>query len=138
MDSKAFDALLECIAEGDLDTCEQVPAGDEDGFLVNPLGGPAVDMSGPAGYVLNFVFSHIYHYRAESLSSCAFEMKDTTGSVLPLCSMRWPAQNDNFGRFVQYSRRVPTIEDSSNTLIQGVSGYREGRARSMIDEHGGC
>ena len=62
VDSKAFDALLECIAEGDLDTCEQVPAGDEDGFLVNPLGGLAVDMSGPAGYVLNFVFSHIYHH----------------------------------------------------------------------------
>ena len=35
VDSTAFDALLECIAEGDLDTCEQVPAGDEDGFLVN-------------------------------------------------------------------------------------------------------
>ena len=118
VDSKAFDALLECIAEGDLDTCEQVPAGDEDGFLVNPLGGLAVDMSGPAGYVLKFVFSHIcHHYRAESLSYCSFEMKDTTGSVLPLCSMRWPAQHHNLGRFVQYSRSVSAIEDSSNTLI---------------------
>ena len=51
MDSAAFDALIECIAEGDFDTFEQVPAGDEDGFLVNPLGGIAVDMAGPAGYV---------------------------------------------------------------------------------------
>ena len=51
VDSAAFDALIECIAEGDFDTCEQVPAGDEDGFLVNPLGGIAVDMAGPAGYV---------------------------------------------------------------------------------------
>ena len=51
VDSTAFDALIECISEGDFDTCEQVPAGDEDGFLVNPLGGIAVDMAGPAGYV---------------------------------------------------------------------------------------
>lgn len=51
VDSAAFDALTECIAQGDFDTCEQVPAGDEDGFLVNPLGGLAFDMAGPAGYV---------------------------------------------------------------------------------------
>ena len=51
VDSDAFDALIECIAEGDFDTCQEVPAGDDDGFLVNPLGGLAVDMAGAAGYV---------------------------------------------------------------------------------------
>ncbi|CAN0483879.1 unnamed protein product, partial [Scytosiphon promiscuus] len=49
VDTEAFDALTECIAQGDFDTCEEVPAGDEDGFLVNPLGGLAVNMAGPAG-----------------------------------------------------------------------------------------
>ena len=51
VDSTSFDALIEFISEGAFDTCEQVPARDEDGFLVNPLGGIAVDMAGPAGYV---------------------------------------------------------------------------------------
>ena len=51
VDSKAFDALTECVTEGDFALCEQVPAGDEDGLLVNPLGGIAVDMAGPARYV---------------------------------------------------------------------------------------
>ena len=51
VDTEAFDALIECVAEGDFDTCEQVPAGDDDGFLVNPLGGIAVDMAGASGYV---------------------------------------------------------------------------------------
>ena len=50
VDSDAFDALIDCISEGDFDTCEQVPAGDEDGFLVNPLGGLAINMAGPARY----------------------------------------------------------------------------------------
>lgn len=49
VDREAFTALTECIAEGDFGKCAQVPAGDEDGFLVNPLGGLAVDMAGPAG-----------------------------------------------------------------------------------------
>lgn len=49
VDSEAFAAFTECIAEGDFGKCEQVPAGDENGFLVNPLGGLAVDMAGPAG-----------------------------------------------------------------------------------------
>ena len=50
VDSDAFDALIDCISEGDFDTCEQVSAGDEDGFLVNPLGGLATNMAGPARY----------------------------------------------------------------------------------------
>ena len=50
VDPGAFAALIECISEGDFDTCEQVPAGDDDGFLVNPLGGLATDMAGPARY----------------------------------------------------------------------------------------
>ena len=50
VDNDAFDALIDCISEGDFDTCEQVPAGDEDGFLVNPLGGLATNMAGPARY----------------------------------------------------------------------------------------
>ena len=60
MDSDAFDALMECIVEGDFDKCDQVPARDEDGFLVNPLGSLAVDMSGPAGciYVLRKAQNH--------------------------------------------------------------------------------
>ncbi|CAM9166878.1 unnamed protein product, partial [Laminaria digitata] len=52
VDSIAFDALTECVAEGDFGKCEQVPAGDEDGFLVNPLGGLAIDMAGPAPHAL--------------------------------------------------------------------------------------
>ncbi|CAM9447778.1 unnamed protein product [Laminaria digitata] len=32
--------------------CELVPAGDEDGFLVNPLGGIAVEMAGAANHAL--------------------------------------------------------------------------------------
>ncbi|CAM9093102.1 unnamed protein product [Laminaria digitata] len=52
VDSKAFDALTECVTEGDFALCEQVPAGDEDGLLVNPLGGIAVDMAGPASHAL--------------------------------------------------------------------------------------
>ena len=64
VDSDAFDALIECISEGDFDTCEQVPAGDEDGFLVNPLGGLATSMAGPARY------------------SCVF------GTMHPLCRIR--------------------------------------------------
>ena len=45
---EAFDALLECVAEGTLDKCEVVPAGDEEGFLVQPIGGIAVESTGPA------------------------------------------------------------------------------------------
>ena len=56
MDSDAFDALIECVSEGDFDTCENVPAGDEDGFLVNPLGGLATNMAGPARY-----YCGLYH-----------------------------------------------------------------------------
>ena len=48
VDREAFDALTACIAEGDFDMCELVPAGDEDGVLVNPLGGNTVDMAGAA------------------------------------------------------------------------------------------
>lgn len=50
MDPDAFDALVECIAEGDFDKCEQVPAGNDDSFLIQPIGGIAVDMAGPARY----------------------------------------------------------------------------------------
>lgn len=50
VDSFAFDALEECIAMGSYDLCEEVPSGDVDGYLVQPLGGIAVDMAGPARY----------------------------------------------------------------------------------------
>ena len=49
--SAAFGALIKCISEGYFGTGEHVPGRDEDGFLVNPLGGIAVDMAGPARYV---------------------------------------------------------------------------------------
>ncbi|CAN0380665.1 unnamed protein product, partial [Laminaria digitata] len=49
VDSVDFDALTECIAQGDFDTCELVPAGNDDGRLSNPLGGIAVEMAGAAG-----------------------------------------------------------------------------------------
>ncbi|CAM9505578.1 unnamed protein product, partial [Laminaria digitata] len=52
VDPDAFDALLECVAEGDFDKCEQVPAGDESGFLIQPIGGNAVDFTGPASSAL--------------------------------------------------------------------------------------
>lgn len=48
MDSDAFEALIECVSEGTLDKCELVPPGDETGYLINPLGGLAVDMAGAA------------------------------------------------------------------------------------------
>ncbi|CAM9167488.1 unnamed protein product, partial [Laminaria digitata] len=48
VDPDAFAALTECIAGRDFDKCDQVPAGDEDGYLVNPMGGMSVDMAGPA------------------------------------------------------------------------------------------
>lgn len=51
VDPDAFDLLVECIAESDFDKCEQVPAGDENGFLIQPIGGTAVDMAGAARYV---------------------------------------------------------------------------------------
>lgn len=49
VDPDAFAALQDCIYSGNFDTCESVPAGDPNGFLINPLGGISVDMSGPAG-----------------------------------------------------------------------------------------
>lgn len=49
VDPGAFAALQHCIFSGDFYACEQVPAGDESGYLINPLGGIAVDMAAPAG-----------------------------------------------------------------------------------------
>lgn len=49
VDPDAFTALQDCVFSGDFETCEGVPAGDPNGFLINPLGGHPVDMSGPAG-----------------------------------------------------------------------------------------
>ena len=71
----AFDALIECIAEGDFDTCQEVPAGNDDGFLVNPLGGLAVDMAGAAGY--DCVLQH------EVRSTCPFKLIMTTERLSP-------------------------------------------------------
>ncbi|CAM9232439.1 unnamed protein product, partial [Laminaria digitata] len=48
VDPTAFVALEECVAQGDFAICEQVPAGDENGFLIQPIGGTAVDFLGPA------------------------------------------------------------------------------------------
>lgn len=49
VDPDAFVALQDCVFSGDFEICEGVPAGDPNGFLINPLGGHPVDMSGPAG-----------------------------------------------------------------------------------------
>ena len=49
VDPTAFDALVECVASADFDTCEAVPAGGTEN-LENPLGGIATDMAGPARY----------------------------------------------------------------------------------------
>lgn len=49
--SEALDNLAEYEGGVEFKTCEQGPGGDEDDFLVNLLGGIAVDMSGPAGLV---------------------------------------------------------------------------------------
>lgn len=49
VDPDAFEALQDCIYDGDFNTCEAVPAGDSNGYLINPLGGRPVDMAGPAG-----------------------------------------------------------------------------------------
>lgn len=48
VDPAAFAALTECIAEADFEKCDSVPSGDDDGYLINPLGGMAVDMAGPS------------------------------------------------------------------------------------------
>lgn len=50
VDEEAFKALEECIASGNVDVCEAVPAGNEEGFLANPIAAFAVDMAGPARY----------------------------------------------------------------------------------------
>lgn len=50
VDEDAFTTLEECIAFGDFDVCESVPAGDEAGSLANPVAAFAVDMAGPARY----------------------------------------------------------------------------------------
>ena len=49
VDPIAFEALVECVASADFDTCELVPAGGT-ANLSNPLGGIATDMAGPARY----------------------------------------------------------------------------------------
>lgn len=51
VDADAYDALLECVGEGDIDKCESVPSGDDAGFLVQPVGGIAVESTGPARYI---------------------------------------------------------------------------------------
>ncbi|CAM9570084.1 unnamed protein product [Ectocarpus sp. 13 AM-2016] len=43
-----YQALKDCIFSGDFATCEAVPAGEPTGYLVNPVGGMALDMAGPA------------------------------------------------------------------------------------------
>lgn len=50
VDASAFDSLTKCIYEGDFDKCEKVPSGEDGGFLIQPLGGIAIDMAGPARY----------------------------------------------------------------------------------------
>lgn len=48
MDEDAFKALEDCVYSGEYGACEAVPAGEPAGCLVNPTGGRAVDMAGPA------------------------------------------------------------------------------------------
>lgn len=48
MDEAAFAALKTCVYEQDVKVCEDVPSGYDTGYLVNPLGGTAVDMMGPS------------------------------------------------------------------------------------------
>lgn len=48
VDEEAYGALEECIFSGDFNVCETVPAGGASGYLVNPLGGLVVTMSGAA------------------------------------------------------------------------------------------
>eukprot|EP00752_Nemacystus_decipiens_P010080 g8982.t1 len=48
VDEGAFQALEDCIYSGEYGVCEAVPAGEPTGCLVNPTGGRAVDMAGPA------------------------------------------------------------------------------------------
>ena len=50
VDEDAFQALEGCIYSGEYGACEAVPAGEPTGCLVNPTGGTAVDMAGPARY----------------------------------------------------------------------------------------
>lgn len=61
MDASAFASLTECIAEASFEKCEQVPAGDSNGYLIQPLGGIAVGMAGPAryGYLVETLFAAV-------------------------------------------------------------------------------
>eukprot|EP00903_Cladosiphon_okamuranus_P011260 g10618.t1 len=48
VDEDAFRSLEDCIYSGEYGACETVPAGASTGCLVNPTGGRAIDMTGPA------------------------------------------------------------------------------------------
>ena len=54
VDPIAFEALVQCVASADFDTCELVPAGGT-ANLANPLGGTATDMAGPARYMIRTI-----------------------------------------------------------------------------------
>lgn len=54
VDAEAYAALLECVGEGTFHKCESVPAGDDAGYLVQPIGGIAVENAGPARYGFRF------------------------------------------------------------------------------------
>ena len=124
VDSEDFDALTECIADGDFDKCEQVLAGDEDGVLVNPLGGLAFDMAGPAGYVC-------VEKRPDVLSSCVFQLNEMTGSLSPLFVMTWALKQPLIP--TQYSVFIGGVRClTPTTNSYSCSVYRGGRARSAL------
>lgn len=75
MDPDAFDALLECVGGGAFDKCETVPAGDDYGFLVQPIGGIAVESTGPArcGDYLAVMFTTVRIYCRKGDDRCVLK-----------------------------------------------------------------
>ncbi|CAM9376610.1 unnamed protein product [Laminaria digitata] len=119
VDSVAFDALTECIAEGDFDKCELVPAGDDDGFLSNPLGGIAVEMAGAASHALTLP------------PASALNSEDLAAHIAELYLMALTRDV----RFSQYGEHEATVAKADNLAtmpgfanMDGVAVGPDGRA----------
>ncbi|CAM9093034.1 unnamed protein product [Laminaria digitata] len=119
VDPDAFDALTECIAEGDFALCEQVPAGDEDGFLVNPLGGLTTNMAGAAGHALTLP------------PASAINSEDLAAQM---AEMYWMALTRDVP-FSQYGEDEATVAAADNLAtmpgfaeMDGIAVGRDGRA----------
>nr|CAQ51446.1 putative vanadium-dependent iodoperoxidase 3 [Laminaria digitata] len=118
VDSAAFEALTECIAQGDFDICELVPAGDV-GRLSNPLAGITVEMAGAAGSALTLP------------PASALDSEDLAAQMAEL---HWMALTRDVP-FSQYGEDEATVAAADNLATMpgfqnmvGVAVDRDGRA----------